>query len=252
METSIDLYRARLGRKPMLWDNRHYRLANFITPDIARRAAAISAKEWSMGTILDQGNTPHCVGFAWAGWGICEPIIDAFTNADGNRIYYEAKVIDGEPNQEDGSTTLSGVKAMQQDARLKNYAFATTLDDIVTWVLAQGPVVVGTNWYEQMFTPDATGLVTIGGTVAGGHEHLIVGVDKNAQRFKHANSWGTSWSVGGFFYLSFTDEQRLQNENGDACTAVELPLGPAPAPTPGGCGKLFNDWLPPIITRQLK
>lgn len=252
METSTDLYRVRLGRKPMLWDNRHYRLADYITPDMRRRAAAITSKEWATSKILDQGNTPHCVGFAWAGWGICEPIVDTFTNDDGNRIYYEAKVIDGEPNQEDGSTTLSGVKAMQKEGRLQNYAFATSLDDIITWVLTQGPVVVGTKWYEKMFNPDATGLVTVSGAIAGGHEHTIVGADRSTQLFKHANSWGTGWGTGGFFYMSFTDEQRLQNENGDACTAVELPLSPTPTPTPpSGCGALLNDLLPPILTRRL-
>ena len=256
METSPDTYLVRLGRKPMLWDNRHYRLENFITPDMQKRAADLTTKEWPMSKILDQGDTPHCVGFAWAGWGICEPIVDDFSNADGNRIYYEAKVIDGEPNQEDGSTTLSGVKAMQKDGRLQNYAFATSLDDMVTWLLTKGPVVVGTNWYEKMFTPDANGLVTIGGSVAGGHEHLIVGVDKDKQLFKHVNSWGASWSQGGFFFLSFADEQRLQNENGDACTAVELDVGPTPTPTPtptpGGCAQFLADWLPPVLNRLIQ
>jgi hypothetical protein len=52
--------------------------------------------------------------------------------------------------------------------------------------------------------------------------------------------------------LSFADEQRLQNEHGDACTAVEISQAPQPQPTPGGCGKVMSDWLPPALNRMLQ
>src|SRR6188474_1368171 len=49
--------------------------------------------------VLDQGNTGHCVGFGWAQWGNSEPFSDDYKNADGHAIYYECKVIDGEPGK---------------------------------------------------------------------------------------------------------------------------------------------------------
>jgi hypothetical protein len=45
-------------------------------------------------------------------------------------------------------------------------------------VLTTGPMVMGTNWYMDMFTPDRWGYVTPGGDNAGGHSWLIIGVDR--------------------------------------------------------------------------
>ena len=63
------------------------------TPPVAPTAVVWGDTE----TVLDQGQTPHCVGFGSAQWGNTLPIDDHFTDADGNAIYYECKVIDGEP-----------------------------------------------------------------------------------------------------------------------------------------------------------
>ena len=221
-----------LSRRPMIHDHRDFALRDFITPSMRKRAAQITAQDWKVATILDQGNTPHCVGFAWAGFGISVPVVDAWDNAMGDRIYYAAKIIDGEPGQEDGSDTRSGVKAFGQFANLGAYAFATSLDDIITWLLTSGPVITGTDWYNNMFYPDSSGLVHVGGGVAGGHEWMISGVDTIKKLFHCTNSWGTSFGINGQFYLSYADYQLLLNSQGDACTATELAAVPVPVPTP--------------------
>ena len=223
-----------LNRKPMPYDHRDYRLADYITPVMRKRAAAITKQEWAVAHILDQGSSPHCVGFAWADFGISLPVFDDWQSAQGDAIYYAAKVFDGEPGAEDGSTTRSGVQAFMEFAKLQGntYAFANAMQDVITWVLTTGPVITGTNWYDGMFTPDANGLVKISGKVAGGHEWEISGVDTVARLFKCTNSWGTAFGVGGQFYIGFDDYQRLLNESGDACTAVEITPSPTPNPTP--------------------
>ncbi len=223
-----------LNRKPPKYDHRDFRMRDYITPSMLKRAAAITKIDWPVQTILDQGNTPHCVGFAWAGFGISLPVADQWSNDMGDKIYYAAKVIDGEPNQEDGSDTRSGVKAFMQFSQLQNnaYAFATSIDDVITWLLTVGPVITGTNWYSAMFSPDASGLIRIRGMVEGGHEWMISGVDTVAKKFHCTNSWGKDWGVGGQFYIGFKDYERLLNEQGDACTAAEISSTPAPTPIP--------------------
>src|SRR5207244_8460727 len=108
-------------------------------------------------TVLNQGQTPHCVGFGWCQWGNTLPVGDQFRNTDGDAVYYECKRIDGEPDAEDGSNVRSGAKAMVGRRRLGAYAFARSTDEITAWVRANGPLVVGTDWHQSMFNPDADG-----------------------------------------------------------------------------------------------
>ena len=226
-----------LNRRPMISDHRDYRLVDFLTIAMIKRAAQIDKMEWEVKRILDQGKTGHCVGYAFAGFGISLPVFDDWNNDMGEKIYYAAKIIDWEPNQEDGSNSRSGVQAFTQFSNLSNYAFATSIDDIIVWLLTTGPIVGGTNWYDDMFSPDSDGLVKIGGSIAGGHEWMISGYDKTTRRFLCTNSWGDSFGIGGQFYIGYDDYLRLFNEQGDAVTAVEVgiipaPITPAPAPIP--------------------
>src|SRR5436190_17748269 len=116
---------------------------------------------------LDQGQKPHCVGFGWAQWGNTDPIEDEFANADGDALYAECKIIDGEPGQQNGSNVRSGAKAMKNRGRVGTYAFANSIEEATAWVLAHGPVVMGTDWTNDMFTPDANHFVRPSGGVAG-------------------------------------------------------------------------------------
>lgn len=173
-------------------------------------------------TVLDQGQTPHCVGFGWAGWGDTDPVNDKFTNADGDKLYYECKIIDGEPNAEDGSDVRSGAKAMQARKRLSAYAFTTSIETVKTFVNTKGPVVFGTNWTEDMFNPDANGVVKPTGAIAGGHCYICVGDQASTSELIFQNSWGKSWGATGRFYMAYSDAQSLLSQQGEACAAVEL------------------------------
>lgn len=227
-----------LGRHPR-WDYRNYRLSDYITPEMRRKAAQTPRTVWELPTIPDQGSTPHCVGFGWLNFGNCTPVPDGWPNDRGHEIYYQAKVEDGEPGAENGSSTLSGVKAFMHFGFLKDsaYAFASSIEDIKTWLLINGPVVVGTNWYNSMFEPDDNGFVQIFGGIAGGHEWMLYGYDVSTDAFFCANSWGENWGMKGRFYISSANLERLMREEGDACTTVEVTTGPTPPPPapPPGC-----------------
>lgn len=173
-------------------------------------------------SVLDQGQTPHCVGFGWAQWGNTLPIDDRFGNADGDRIYAECKVIDGEPGAQDGSDVRSGAKAMLARKRLAAYAFAKSVDEARAWVQAHGPVVFGTDWTDDMFSPDASGLVEATGAVAGGHCYVCVGDLPSQGMLLFQNSWGDSWGQHGRFKMHYETAATLLGKNGEACAAVEL------------------------------
>lgn len=201
------------------------------TPPPPAPGPSAKAVQWKTRWQLDQGQTGHCVGFGWAdrinALEANDPdaaTFQGFTNDDAHKIYYEAKVIDGEAGQENGSSTRSGAKAVKARGLIASYAFATTTGEITLWVTSRGPVVVGTDWYEGMENPDARGLVRISGAVLGGHEWLIVGYDPAAvggPEYICQNSWGDSWGVHGLFRIKVADFAQLLAAAGDACVVVE-------------------------------
>ncbi|MGH7484199.1 MAG: C1 family peptidase, partial [bacterium] len=196
---------------------------------------------WADKVVLDQGDFGTCIGNGWAGWGDSLPIADTYSEADARAIYYEATCIDGQcdTSYQNGSTVRSGAKAMQNRKRLASYAFLTTLDTIREWLANHGPIVFGSDWTNDMFTPDALGFVKPTGGVAGGHCFLCIGYDTSTDSFRFRNSWGSGWGLSGDFLLKSADVTTLLagiDDPGEACAAAELletPPTPAPpSPTP--------------------
>lgn len=185
---------------------------------------------WPDSVVLDQGSFGTCVGNGWAGWGDTGPVQDTYDEKVARAIYFEATVLDGSPDDPDkpgggqqGTSIRAGAKAMQKRGRLTAYAFAKGLSDIDEWLANHGPVVMGTNWYEGMFSPNSAGLVALTGAVAGGHCWIVRGRVNGTYLCR--NSWGGSWGKGGDFYVTPTDLARLLSEQGEACLAAEI--GPA-------------------------
>jgi hypothetical protein len=193
------------------------------TPNPTPPAAPTAVVWGDTDTVLDQGQTPHCVGFGSAQWGNTLPIDDHFTNADGDAIYYECKVIDGEPNAEDGSDVRSAGKALRNRQRVAAYAFAASIDEACQWVLQHGPVIMGTDWTNDMFNPDAQGFVKPSGGVAGGHCYVLLGYDPDTAVLTFLNSWGSGWAENGRFHMHKADAVTLFKNKGEALAAVELP-----------------------------
>ena len=187
-----------------------------------------TAVYWADQWQLDQGDTGHCVGFGWAqrfnSGESNDPDADTwkgYTNDDAHAIYYECKVIDGEPGSEDGSYVRSGAIAMKNRGEIAAYAFADNVDDVVAWVMTKGPVVVGTDWLSDMDDPDRNGVVRATGYLRGGHCYLLDGYDTKTQMFRFQNSWG-NWAANGYFYMSKSDFANLLADQGDACGAWEV------------------------------
>jgi hypothetical protein len=115
----------------------------------------------------------------------------------------------------------SGAKVLMNEGRISAYAFARNLHDIKWWLLNRGPIIMGTIWTVDMFTPNADNIITIGGEVVGGHAYLI-----NEWRSDNyigiLNSWD-GWGKNGKAYISADHLERLFTYQGEALTAIELP-----------------------------
>ncbi len=172
----------------------------------------------------NQGNTPQCVGYSWAHFIDDGPIKHSGPkpNTNPTLIYREAQKIDEWMGENyDGTSVRAGAKYLKSQNKISSYLWAYNLDTLIKTVLTQGPVVVGTNWYNGMFYPDKNGLIKISGRIMGGHAYVINGIDTKKQLFRIKNSWGRSWGVKGSAFISFANMQRLINENGEICLAVE-------------------------------
>lgn len=176
---------------------------------------------------LDQKQTCHCVGYGCAQFGNTNPFDDHWVNAVGDAIYYEAKIWDGEQGQENGSSVRSGLKSLKARGRILAYAKAASTDEITAWLKGHGPVLVGTEWTRDMFTPDGNGYIIPTGQVDGGHCYLIVGYLADEDAYLVLNSWGSAWGLAGYFKIKVSDFAILlagiQNA-GEAWAAAELPL----------------------------
>jgi hypothetical protein len=179
---------------------------------------------WERGPVLDQGSYGTCVGNAWAGWGNAAPVEDSYLEADARKIYFEATCIGGscDPSYQNGSSTRDGVKAMQARGKVTAYAFANTVADVSEWLQNHGPVVIGIDWTNDMFNPDSDGTVHDTGSIAGGHEIVLIQDVPSKGKLRARNSWGASWGKGGDFYLTYADFSKLLAAGGDACLASEI------------------------------
>jgi hypothetical protein len=197
------------------------------TPLPTRKTWRIAAKN------LNQLATGTCVAHAWVNFLRCEPIqtstgpkpydlyrrivqLDEWT---GNDI--EATAPDRD--LQFGTSVRAGAQAVTETGRLKSYLWAFSLRPLTEWVLTNGSVVGGFNWYSS-FEPDAEGIIRITprARVSGGHAVLIRGVDMVRGLVRITNSWGDEWGVSGDCFIPLRDLERLMLEDGEACTATEI------------------------------
>lgn len=199
---------------------------------------------------LDQGNTGTCVGHAWSNFLRCAPIQTSSKKAPSQWDIYrgcvvkdvwsdndsEANLPDGDAGLNSGTSVRAGAEFVTEKGRLKTYLWAFTLQPALEFVLTEGPVVLGINWYSSFRSPDHEGIIKISPTadVSGGHAILWRGVDTKRGLARLSNSWGDDWGISGDCFIPLRDLDRLISlEQGEACTAIEQKLKPiiaTPAP----------------------
>jgi Papain family cysteine protease len=210
-----------LGRK---FAPDHRDLAHLLR-DTATDLVRPPTRTWRLLWHGDQGETPHCVGYAWYGLLRSSPILNQQPLPDP--LYFEAQKNDEfDGTDYDGTSVRGGAKALQKTYKeLAKYGFAFTLGDALAWMAHDGPTVWGINWYEGMDNPDpVTGLVHVNGAVRGGHAVVCLGYNDQTERLIFQNSWGLGWGKHGRFQVGYHDGARLLAEDGEACSPTEVKL----------------------------
>ncbi len=204
------------------------RNADYPMPKVATE---LRKRLWNAGAVLDQGSTPQCVGYAGWGWLAGGPVTNRpkFSPTD---LYKLAQARDEWPGDNyDGTSTLGLMKALKDSGYINSYVWAFDAETVASWILAKGPVCVGTNWFMDMFTPDRAGFLGATGSLAGGHEYRLVGAyrdkvcpDGTKGAVRMVNSWGRGWGQQGRAWISFATLDKLIKEDGEAATAPEIKL----------------------------
>lgn len=211
---------TRLGRVPEFDDRSRAFPATALLGDVPRP----SSKHWRCDPRLDQGSFPRCVGYAWTADDAAAPIRRRVTDGLAVEWYDVAQRNDQWPGENyPGSSTLGGAKAGVILGKFHEYRWCFGIDDLVAVVTGLGPVVVGTNWYRGMFTPEGRRAhVRLTGPIDGGHEWLVRGVDQRRGTATGRNSWSAAWGRRGDFEIALEDLDRLLVEDGDACHPVRF------------------------------
>jgi len=206
------------------------------------------SKIWQHGTILDQGKEGACVGFAWTGATIANPMPPEQQPAfeEGNSfaisVYKEAQKVDPWPGENySGTSVLAGAKIAKEKGIIDEYRWCFSVEDLKDAVLNVGPVVIGVNWYKNMYGTDKNGLVSVSGDHVGGHAIMVTGFVNDfdiagnpTPVFEWVNSWGPGYGKGGRGYIKYKDMEKLVGDMAEMCVPIKkntpVLFGPNPIP----------------------
>lgn len=186
------------------------------------------ARSWEVNWIGDQGDSSCCVGFAWHGFLRAAPERRRKTSIPPPEAIYTGAQqnddIPGEAPTYEGSTVRGGAKFVSDVlGGLTEYRWAHSAIDVRDWLAAHGPVVFGTDWFEDMFVPvGSLAIVKATGAPAGGHAYLCYGYEGFGEVFKFVNSWGRKWGEAhGRFRMTKGTVAKLLAQDGEACVATK-------------------------------
>jgi C1A family cysteine protease len=206
---------------------------------VTEPSPSFSLKPW-LGPVKDQGDEGSCTAhtgtenseFLYRKYRGESPI---FSPA---YLYYLARVIDGDPNDDAGSTGRSTCIALQkygvclesqdpyvagqyaipptteqtQDAlayKSGAYHFLSTVQDIKSCIASGYCCMIGFTVYQSFESIGADGMMPSPNKsteqVLGGHETLVYGYDDSKGTLDVLNSWGASWGDFGSFHMKYSD-----------------------------------------------
>ena len=231
--TALPRYSLGLGRRFAPDDRDLSFSASALLP---RRLSSRTYRYWyANGWWGDQGSTSQCVAYSWMHWVEDGPVVQPSAPPpilDPAILYQEAQKVDEWPGEDyEGTSVRAGAKVLQARGFISSYYWARSLSEVIEVLLSTGPMTVGTNWYDGMFSPDADNYLQITGALAGGHAYKLDGVNKRYRHFRMKNSWSRSWGNNGYALISFDTFERLLGEDGEACIATEVKKLPRPGST---------------------
>lgn len=192
--------------------------------------AGTRSRMWYSRGVLDQGATSQCVAYAGTKYLTSGPIMNT-PPAPPATIYTECQKVDEWPGENyDGTSVRALFKVLQGWGIVGEYRWAFEVEPVIEHLLARGPVVMGTNWHREMFTPDRWGYIQPSGPIDGGHAWLLIGASRDRKNpngttgaVRMVNSWGPNWGEqSGRAWITFAHLDMLIKADGEACTATEI------------------------------
>lgn len=178
------------------------------------------ARFYKTGPTLDQGLSPFCVGFASYHLLQAEPISQ--TPITPQKIYQEAKKLDGFPPNTDGTTLEAGMNVLLNRGLASEAFYTTRPKDVYELVSTVSPCVVGMQWTTGMDNWTSKGQVRPYGDFDGVHAVLAVGVDKKAKIIWFQNSYSDKFGVGGKFWMTWQHFESIFENGGTAFAITEV------------------------------
>ena len=203
---------------------------NYLLP--RRAPLGPSSKHWlSLGPVLDQGGTSQCVAYSGTKYLTTHPIVNKPPLAPAD-LYRECQRVDEWPGEEpdyEGTSVRALFKVLKRIGLVTEYRWAFDAPTVISHVLTRGPVVLGTDWHLDMFTPDRWGYIWPIGESVCGHAYLMIGAsqarknpDGTVGAARILNSWGPNWAERGRAWLAFHALEYLIANQGEACCATEI------------------------------
>ena len=207
----------------------------------ARASRRISVRHPMLARNLDQFYLSACVGFSGAQFlntvagallrrrynllhadAVRPRRLDRYLdNNDGIHNYSKSTENDPfnwtYPPTDGGSSALGLMKWWKSLDIIREYRWTFTFDAFLAALQAQ-PVLVGTNWYDDMMETDERGVVHSSASGAGGgHEYLANAISWDRRLIGCENSWGEDvFGNRGSFWLSFDlAEELIIHQGGD-------------------------------------
>lgn len=197
---------------------------------LPRRAApARTFRSWIVpGPVLDQGGTSQCVAYSGGKYLLTHPVVNALP--DLPTLYRDCQRNDEwEGEDYDGTSVRALMKVFKARGLISEYRWAFDSQTLLNALLTTGPVVVGTTWHMDMFTPDRHGYIHPTGSSVGGHAYLLVACntrrnnpDGSFGAVRILNSWGPGWGQKGRAWMTVRALEQLLGDWGEAALATEV------------------------------
>lgn len=165
-------------------------------------------RHWS--SVLDQGATSQCVAYAATKFLLTHPIVNR--PRDTPQVLYDRaqRLDEWEGTNYDGTSVNAGMKALREDGLISAWTWAFEVEPIIRHILEVGPVVVGTDWTDGMFSVDGNGYIWPSGRLVGGHGYLLVCANNNRVNpdgtigaVRKLGSWGSQWGQKGRAWITY-------------------------------------------------
>jgi hypothetical protein len=126
----------------------------------------------------------------------------------------------------DGTSERAVQKVLQSAGFISEYLWVTDEDIAREYLLTRGPLLLGTDWFESMFTPIGKGsYIEPAGALAGGHEIVVRWYYNSAHRkypdsYEIINSWGEGWGEKGLARIKAEDFRYLCSSSAQATSVL--------------------------------